>query len=538
LDRLPEDLEPIGSTLRARHAKADAFGGGFGLSNRQVQKLIGGAVAELSRDLAGPVLEVADDSAPSLADPFPANGDVPSRLTLGQVVLWAWAQVPDSDRKAPAALLFYEYEHGLRSNTASPQSRTERLRWRRLAWSAMQVAQHRFVKARSGDSAHSRDRVIAPRRLVDIDVFELAGASREGINALMSLGVQPAADDQGDAIAASMELVRAAVHSGHEGAPELLGLLRDGMLRRRVRRGHAAVLPQAETKIQALTVILAREHRDVSGIPVGEAALPHLDQLLELRPVRRSPHVRAELVSDQLRTLQELAELYDSLGLYSAAVDTLNRLWERIDHLGDPDEEQTGGWRQQILLTSAIVHRHLAIAQRNPHARRDAGVAADQSRELALANPVELPASWAMAATTQRLSLAVDNLRREQGGTAAREQRLHFDVERLLSELREQSRLVNDTGERSTRSALLGMRLVRWRIALLRGDLHEIGQAQASALKQLGTWTLPADLETVAEFQRAGARLGIPANSAKVELLLARVPDRGHLRPRSASARS
>jgi hypothetical protein len=132
----------------------------------------------------------------------------------------------------------------------------------------------------------------------------------------------------------------------------------------------------------------------------------------------------------------------------------------------------------------------------------------------------------------------VDNLRSGEDGTSARAHRLRSDVERLLRELHEQSRLVTDTGERSTRSALLGMRLVRWRIALLRGDLHEIGQAQAAALKQLGSWTLPADLETVTDFQRAGARLGIPADSSKVERLRSQVPDRGHLRPYTSPNRN
>jgi hypothetical protein len=538
LDPLPESLAQIGSTLRTRHDKGgDPLGGSFGLSNRQVQKLITSALGELSSDPAGPPMEATDEPLPSLSDPFPASGDMSSRPTMDQVVLWAWAQVPDDDRKTPAALMFYEYEHGLRADAARPPSRTERLRWRRLAWSVLQVAAYRFSKARTEGSARGGDRIIGPRRLVSVDTAEIPRASREGIDALMSLDTEPAAAGPG-AVAAAVELVRAAVHSGHGGAPELLGLLRDSLRHRKIHRGPDGVAPRTETKIQALNTILAREYRDISGIPVGESAVPRLEQLLELRAVRRNPALRAELVSDHLRTLQELAELYDNLGLYAAASHTVDRLWERLDHLGDSDEAQSGGWKQQILLTTSMVDRHLAFADQNPQTWQQAAAFADRSFELALRDPIELPAPWAIAAATQRLWVAVEDLRREGGRDSARTERIRSHVENLLGELDAQRRLVTDTGQRSTRSALLGVRLVAWRIALLRGDPREIAQARAKTIKTLGAWTLPADLETIAEYQRAGARLGVTPDSTKIDLLMSRSPDRRHLRPGTTQPRN
>lgn len=536
LERLPEDLNEIGSTLRTRTPESDLIGDRLGLSSRQTEKLIAVALTDLARDPAGPGITQAVDVVPPLSDPFETGSTATPRRIMSQVVLWAWAQIPHGDRRTAAAMMFYEYEHGLRPDAPLPPSRTERLRWRRLAWSTVQVAHYRFDGVRSRGGVTRMFRSAAPYRSATVNVIEMAGATREGVDALTTLCVEPGRA-QPDALEASVAVARESVRSGREEAPEILELLRDSVQRRTRRLGPAAVPAHVEAKILALSAIVAREHRDISGVPAGEAALPRLERLLGLCTVRHPPGMRGEIVSDYLRTLQELAELYGHLGAYSAARHTLHRLRTELDRLGDPEREtQPDGWLQQALFTTSVIDRHLAMARQDPRAQHAAAISADRSVELALSQAVDLPAAWALAAGTQRLSLTVDDLSREddlgreEGHHSARAHRLRFDVHRQLIELDVQRRSVADTGERSTRSALLGIRLVAWRIALLRHDSHQAAQTQANVVHQLGRWTLATDLETVVTYQRAGMRLGIPADSTKVTSLLSRTPDRGHLR--------
>lgn len=530
LDRIPENLGPIGATLRARPTRSDLLGGGLGLTGRQVEKLIDGAVADLAANPAGPGMEPTADPIRPVTDPFPETAGMASRLTVNQVVLWAWAQVPDGERTAPSALLFYEYEHGLRDNVAPPQSRTERLRWRRLAWSMLRVAHHRIrqTDAKSGGA----NQIMGPRRLATVATIEIPQARREEIDALMSLCADPAGHAQGGAIEPALSVVRSAVRSGRAEAPELLGLFSDALSRRRTRRGPSAVPARAEAKMLTLNVILAREQRDVSGIPAGETATHRFRRLLELPSVRHDRPAYIAIVIDYLRMLQELAELYDNLGRYPAAHRTLEHLRDQLDHLGDPDPDtQPDGWPQQILLTSAIINRHLAMTGRHdPRIWHDeAAAAADRSHELGIRHANTMPPGWAIASGTQRVAVTVDRLSRAGRHHPSRAQRLLADAHRQLADLDDQTRRITDLSERSTRSQLLGVELTRWRIALLQGDPDTIARAQAKAITTLGFWTLPGDLETIQHYQRAGARFGIQPDTVNVNALVSHLPDRAHL---------
>lgn len=530
LDRLPENLGPIGESLRAHPAGSVRLGGALGLTGRQVENLIAAAVAVLARDPDGPTTEPPADPVPPVSDPFPAPVDPSAQSTLEQIVLWAWAQVPDSDRSAGSALLFYEHEHGLRSTSTPPASRTERLRWRRLAWSVMQVARYRFDRAHGTAGASDAGRVTGPRRPATVKLLESDG---DGLAALMRLSADPAGPTGSDDIGPATDLVRAAVRSGRPEGPELLGLFRDALHKRRIRRGSAAVPAHIEAKVLTLNVILAREHRDISGIPAGETAAHRFRQLLELPTIRRDHHTYVAIVIDYLRMMQELAELHDGLGLYAAAHRTLENLRTEFVRLGDPDPEtQPDGWQHQLLLTSAVVNRHLALGGRDdPRARHEEAVAAaSRSHELGVRHANTMPPGWAIASGTQRVAVTVDRLAREGRLDGVRAQHLLSDARRQIADLDDQTRRITDSNDRATRSQILGVHLTKWRIALIQGDPYAIRNAQTNTVTGLGSWTLAEDLETIQHYQQVGARLGVEPDSGKLTTLLSHVPDRAHLR--------
>lgn len=531
LDRLPEELSEIGHAL-PRHAPSLGLGlpgtSAAGVTTRQVQNILRSAIAELA---VHPFLVSPREDGQSpgpLADPFPGHWRFAQASRL-RALWWAWAQIADHQTTAKHALLFYEYEHGLRSTAPSPYSRTERQRWRRLAWSVLGVAAYRLDAARSATSesaARMAERSIGPRLIVTA-----AGAppSSEGIDALLLLQSIPAALISLDAVEASLGRVRQAVRLGEPAALELLGMLRDGVSRRAGLKGARSMPPKVTSKLFTLSTILARERRDPSGVPAAQWALDWGERWLSGASLGAE---RDAVLSDTLRTAQELAELFDALGVYSQAWLSLRRMQSLLRVFGDPEQEiEPGGWLQQFLLTSSSVSRHLARSSRSANEwLRRSSVEADRSADLVFASDA-LPMPWGVSARNQRINGLLDVVdlagREDRTGTGQALKRATAMVEEFLTE----RGLWSDTASRPVRSARFGLQLTSWRAAVLSADSARLAEARSAVWSNVDSWLLPRDRDKVRRFELASVAGGfVPPNEARV-LPTATSVDRGLLRP-------
>ncbi|HVX46977.1 MAG TPA: hypothetical protein VHC49_24005, partial [Mycobacteriales bacterium] len=441
-------------------------------TGRQVQNLIRVAIADMQRNPDEFHLEPSPAPPADLVDPFP---EPESRRRLTDVLWWAWAQIPPGEGTAAAALLHYESEHGLRASGPVPPSRTERARWRRLAWSVLSVASYRSNRPIPNHSAIDRD--FGPRYLAAVTFPE--AVDRDALAALMSLG---AGSREPGALRAALGLIRAGVRDGRDEAPELLGIFRDAVFR----RGFPGIPPEVESKVLALQGIVQSEHHDLAGIASGRAALGRLDQLISRPDVQRSAAIRDGIVSDSLRLDQEIAWLYDSLGFPHEAHRQLLAVELRLRRLGDPEHTvEPYGWRQQLLLTRAVIGRHLGM-------RAAAATAADRATAL-VDDSGALPASWGIAAETVRVAVLLDDPAPAWA-----------DVHRRLAGLARRSPPAKSAA-RADRSALLGAGLVAWRAALMRRDPGGVRRAQAQVLALAGPWTGP-ESRAISRYQRLSSR--------------------------------
>lgn len=530
LDRLPEELSEIGRTL----PRQAPFHGlvppetPAGVTTRQVQNILGSAIDEMENPfLVSPVGQDGQSSA-QLADPFPGLWR-PAEASRLRALWWAWAQIPDHQTVAKHALLFYEYEHGLRSTCPSPRSRTERQRWRRLAWSVLDVASYRLDRARSVTSepvSRMVERSLGPRLIAAV-----AGDSRsgEGIDALLLLQSITAALISLDAVEASLGLVRQAVRLGEPAAPELFGMLRDVVSRRAEAKGARSVPPEVTSKLFTLSTILARERRDPSAIPAAQWALDWGEQWLS---GATSGEERGAVLSDTLRTAQELAELFDALGIYSQAWLSLRRMRGLLQDFGDPEQEiEPGGWLQQFLLTSSSVSRHLARGSRRAAEwLRRSSVEADRSADLVF-DTQALPMPWGVSAQNQRVNgwLDVVDLGTREGWTGVGQvlERATGMVEELLAE----QDLWTNADARPVRSARLGLQLTSWRAAVLSGDAERVAEIRSVVWSAVDSLVLPRDRDKVVRFELASVTGGLVPPEEARELPAPAIVDRGLLRP-------
>jgi hypothetical protein len=487
LGRLPEPLDAIAGTLRHRH-------GGRGLSPRQVQNLIDDVLKRLAADPNGFPLREGGCASPSeLSDPCPPSAAPRHQRQFERVRLWAWADVPDGVRDASLALLHYEYEHGLRPTAPTPPSRTARQRWRRLSWSMLDVANYRLGEATASDPV--LDRIIGPRSLAVVDHLD-----SDGLAALLQLAVAPGAGDPDEAL----RVARQATKLGRPEATELLGILRDAVVRL------PSVRPAVTSKILALASILANQAHDRAGIPVALAELDYADALLERAGEgQRWAPANGAVASDALRTAQELVELYVSLGDYRAGWKTLRRMARALERFGDPErEEEPEGWRQQLLLTEASLSRHLARASRRPAHWRDlATAAANRSASLAL-DTGALPSSWGFAACNEGVGVLLDAA--EAAATTGdndQRGRLTAVARRKIDEVTA-GWCAGPLSNRDDRGARLGTARLAWRLALLEGDRDEVRTAQAAAWSLVGDWARAQDLDKLEHLERATLGVG------------------------------
>ncbi len=353
--------------------------------------------------------------------------------------------------------------------------------------------------------------------------------SVEGIDALLLRQSIPAAMISLDAIEVSLGLVRQAVRSGAPTSLVFLGMLRAAVSRRAAVKGARSVPPEVISKLFALSTILAREHRDPSGIPPAQWALDWGEEWVR----GATPGEERDVVlSDTLRTAQELVELFDALGIYSQAWLSLRRMQGLLRDFGDPEHEiEPGGWLQQLLLTSSSVRRHLARGSRRPEDwLRRSSVEADRSADLVFATQA-LPMPWGVSARNQRVNGLLDVVefagQEDRVAVGRALVRATAMVEKLLSE----RELWSDTDARPVRSALLGLRLTSWRTAVLSGDSARVGEARSIVWSTVDSWLLPRDRDKVRRFELASVAAGFVLPEEAHELPAPAVIDRGPLRP-------
>lgn len=469
LDRLPEGLQQVCAALAPLQGT-----GRPGIGPRQVEKLVRRVVSDMAGrgdSTGGMPTEMA--APQSWRDPFPLPHDPALRRWVAQVLRWGWAQVAAGDGVATAALLHYEYEHAMRASAPKPSSRVERIRWRQLAWSVLEVARHRATRAAS---------IARP---------DLAGGHA---------GAAP------DLAESALDLVRTAVREGRHEAPELLRLLQEGTARCRATVGS---VPQTlEAKLVALAAIMAREGRDPAGISAARAGLQRIVELLNCPSAARDHETWVRLVEDGYRTSQELADLYLSLGKAADARVAASIMRSLLQRFGDPDPETLPeGWHWNLYVTEASVNRHLALAAASPRNwHQAAAIAARRAAELAAT--AILPAPWALAAENEIIAVALDRLTVPSYRASKEGRRLLDDVAWRLRQLDIRSQQILDQRDRATRSAVLQAKLLRWRLALIQADPAAIRIARATvmrAARSAAAPILPIEADVISRYAAASS---------------------------------
>jgi hypothetical protein len=496
LDGLPQSLHQIGSGLRPRRA-----GRASGIGARQVEKLVSSALTGMVRSGYSPPSGSGTAAKPSiLRDPFPMPHDATIRRCAGQAVAWAWRQVPAGDRTAASALLHYSHEHAMGGSARMPTSRMERLRWRRLAWSMLDVATYRATR-----SAGAR-RPLLPEDHPGTDLLAVCSPSSEPeeLKALTIVCREPFLLADLELAQLALDMVRTAVREGRPEAPELLWLLRDGMARYREAVG--SVPPLLESKVIALSAIVAREQRDPRGVAAAQAGLQRIGQLIDSAWAFRDRDSWIWHVESGYRTSQELADLCTSLGMFAQARAATNIMRRLLRRFGDPDPSYLPyGWHFQLLVTESGASRHLArtSAAAEPW-QQAAAIAGRRAADLAAAH--EFPASWAVAAETEIIATALDRLADEAYRASQHGRRLLNEVAGQLKDLDSLGQQIDDHQSRDTRRALLHAKLLAWRFAILRADPAAIRVARMQTRQEVQSSAapiLPIEAEAIARYQAA-----------------------------------
>jgi hypothetical protein len=500
LHRLPEELQQIGAALAPRYSQDRS-----GISTRQTERLVSTAVTAMDSSGTTPAATPrgAAPLPPPWRDPFPPPHDPSARRWLIQAMAWAWAQVLPGDHTTAAALLHYEQEHELRARAPAPSSRTERQRWRRLAWSVLQVACYRAaLAARAGSPA--RTGTAPAGRLLAVHTGH---GEPEGLLALTAACADPLMLAEASAAHAALECVRAAVREGRHEAPQLFGLLRDAASRCQAAAGHTP--PALEARLISLTAIIARERRNPAGIPAALAGLRRIDELLRQPSARRSHHTWLALVESGYRTSQELADLYCSLGRFTAARAAADIMRARLQRFGDPDPSHLPqGWYWNLLVTEASIDRHLARAGASPQRWLPAAATTAQ-RASDLAAAMRLPASWAVAAENEIIAVSLERLHDPGYRTSSQGIRQLADTAWHLRLASRHSQHIDDHQNRDTQRALLHTTLLTWELALLQADPAAIQIARAQVRTQLqssATPLLPIDAQQITHHEQLTAK--------------------------------
>jgi hypothetical protein len=217
------------------------------------------------------------------------------------------------------------------------------------------------------------------------------------------------------------------------------------------------------------------------------------------------------LVSQGLRTLQELAELQHRFGFADEAMRTLGCAYELLDQHGDPEaEEEPHGWLQQLLYTQSLVQRQAGRTRADAERWRAAAQSA-AARSVALVRRTSLlPDDWGLSAQAILLETLVDAAEHEV--SSGSEVRARTAIARARAVLAD-----NELGWRAhgspeilpSRSARLATIRSACRLALLTGDLDEYRHHRRRAADEAGAWLMPGDIEELDALEDQAETLGI-----------------------------
>lgn len=515
LGRMPESLSSIAESFPKRGERK-------GVTARRVQQLIDDAIGQVDvrpcrlteRPLASP--------GTTLNDPFPMSVKPSTRRAMSRALLWAWADVTETIGRDAEAILLYECEHGLRSWSPSIRHPEAKARARRRAWSILDVSLYRMTEAIPSDPIV--DRMFGPRQLVTLDPSFVAEWDM-----LMVFNQWPELGDPHAAITA----VRAAVLAHRPEASDLLGLLRDGVLRLR----HP---PEDVTaRVLALSVIASRQRRDPAGIVAAEQLLGHLGEVTRRRLIGPEARARvATVLTSTLRAAHEAAELSYALGDMDRARLLIGAAHHVLADFGDPEQEtEPDGWQQQLLLfDSSWLRRHARLGHDPERSLRWADAAAGKSADLVF-EPGVLPSSWGLASEEQRIGAVLDRAQQELlAGDSDAARRAVRRAKTLITAQETNWLAIPQPSSRpeapmQVRVGLLGVARAEWRAALLEGDRDAIESSRVLTLQRMGPWTPPALVDKFRELDAWSQRLGAPPLVGPGELdLLSGLQDRGGLR--------
>lgn len=551
LGRLPEDLRTIAAGVPRAHDHRGTLG------RRRVQQLIEQAEEELARRLAvAPIDDSPVRPGPPREDrpPVDAFFDSPGPGHAGhlRVLLRAWADVPDGDQRSALALRLFEEEKGIRLSVGDEVSHREtRRRLRRRARAILAVALERYAgdaaagwtarpssagptaspvpngpaggRGRTGpdgphaavpgagsgaDGAAEPDESVgrggAPAPAVpDATALLLLGPCQVrvvGGGAELDAVLRSAGGTlDREALEAACAYARELVWAGSPDGPAVVGALRLAVL-----RAPGPVPASIVTRILAMATITARERDDPAGVVAGWEALRTARAAL----TSREPSTEAgQVVSRTMRAAQELAELYDRLGMPHQAMDALGRAFQLLDEHGDPEQdEEPFGWAQQLLYTRAILQRR-AVA-RAPAARSRLRAAQEDARRAAnlVYSHDLLPLDRALSAQAVLIDALLDEveIRQAEGdssGAAAVRQRARQAI-------------VNTTAGWATvepeiltaRSNRLATLRSACRLALLDGDADEYRERRELLRTQVGEWMTAGDIEELTVLEHLAER--------------------------------
>jgi hypothetical protein len=495
LGRMPESQSAIATSFPKRGERK-------GISARRVQQLIDRAIDRVEvRPLHLPVKRFGDVAAKP-EDPFPMPVERSTRILMARVLLWAWADVTNTTGNDADAVLLYEYEHGLRSWSPRFDHPQGKARARLRALSMLHVAIYRLTEAIPSDPVV--DRLVGPRLIVTLDP-----ALVPEWDALMAFNQWP---DLGDPHAA-ITAVRAAVLANRPEASDLLGLLRDGILKLR----H----PPADVtaRVLALSVIASRQRRDPAGIVLADQLLSHLGEVVQRRVI--GPEGRAQVatvLTSTLRAAHEAAELSYALGDMKRARLLIGAAHYALDEFGDPEQDvEPDGWLQQLLLFDASWLRRRARLGYDPErSLRWADAAAGRSADLVF-EPGVLPIPWGLASEEQRIGSVVDLAEQELlAGNEDAAKRAVRRAETLINQQEANWLSLPQAQARpeapvQVRVGLLGAARAGWKAALLEGDRDAIEASRLLTWQRMGTWTSPALVDKFRELDLWTRRIGAPS---------------------------
>lgn len=509
LSRMPEPLVSIAARTRSQW---DARG----LTARRVEQLTKECILRVERREPPLRIEPQPPPVPKLQDPF-SEACSPAQLrAMRRVMLWAWADATGPPSEDAAALLLYEFEHGLRERgPAIGNDRKRRLRLRRRAWSMLDVAMFRRSEAEALDWLSNRS--LGPRFDATTELLPLTGGE-----ALAVALVAPAAVDLYEAL----DFVRSEVRDQRPWGRELLGLLRD------VLRRSTHVPKDVNSKVLALTAIDARLNRDPSGMVAAEQALALAYSAYERGTLTDRPDDLG-IVSDALRAGHEGAQLAFAIGDRDASWRMFQYTKSLLSLTGDPERDtEPSGWEQMLAFFEASWRRAGAARAPDPGAAFEQALTlATDSMEIVFDDGL-LPIRRGLNAESQRVGTLVDYCATlEAAGLRDEAKRLARVADRELAQLEAHWTELLRSGESAehaaqTQSGLLSAGRHGWRLAVAMYDLDRIEEQRLRVVDLTRASRSGFAVEKLESLERASEAITGRRESAQV---VARAQDRGAL---------